>query len=162
MRKKCLAAIVGAFFALPAAASSADAVLGGAVLPQGPTPFTNLNISAGVRLGPHAALGVSVLTATNLDFALVGVVRCVRAEGRRASVVVRFLDPLTNGQGDFVGQVFWFEDRGLLGLLGQKDRIRNFRLTESELSGEFRNCPSVTPPLPYSEIRAGDITVLDF
>jgi hypothetical protein len=160
MRKIYLAILVGASLMVPAAAS-ADVVAGVAVLPQGPTPYTNVNINAGVDLGFGFPLGVNVLTDTSLQFALVGVVQCLRVEGKRASVVTRFLDPLTNGQGDFVGQVFWFEDRGLLGLLGQRDRVRNFRLTESELSGQYSTCPSVTSPLPYNEIRAGDITVID-
>ncbi len=160
MRTRFLALIVGAFFAVPAAVATADAVVGVAVLPQGPTPYTNININAGINLGSHAALGLNVLTATSLDFALVGVVQCLRAEGKRASVVTRFLDPLTNGQGDFVGQVFWFEDRGLLGI-PRRDRVRNFRLTESELQGQYSSCPSVVPPFPYGEIRFGDITVLD-
>jgi len=144
------------------AAASADSVIGVAVLPQGPTPFTNINVQAGVNLGPDFPLGVNVALATDLSITLVGVVQCIRAEGKKASIVTRFLQPLTTNQGDFVGQVFWFEDRGLLGLLGQKDRVRNFRLTEAELSGTYSTCPSVTPTLPYNEIRFGDLTVLDF
>jgi hypothetical protein len=159
MRKIYLAIVLGASLMFPAAAS-ANVVAGVAVLPQGPTPYTNININAGVDLGFGFPIGANVLTDTSLQFALVGVVQCLRVEGKRASVVTRFLDPLTNGQGDFVGQVFWFEDRGLL-RLGQRDRVRNFRLTESELSGQYATCPSVTPPLPYNEIRAGDISVLD-
>lgn len=162
MRRTLIALAAGAALALPASAS-ADVVVGAGVLNAGPTPNANVLVNAGVNLGPATPLGVTVSLAVPSLARNVGVVKCLRAEGKQASMVVRFIEPVSDQQGTFVGQVFWFDDRGLLGLLGPVDRGYNFRLKEAQLAGEFATCPPVTPPaiFGYRNILLGDFTVLD-